>query len=186
MTQDHTPSDAPLPAEEHRKAVQALFLRNQTALRGLVLGILPDIHRAEDVLQDVFFVVTDKADRFELGTNFLAWAMQIARYRVKELIRKDLALGKSLTPELIDQMIETYRPNDSHEMMLQQLNFCMERLSPSARQLLTLRYNSRLKPSKIAEERGLSVQTVYSVLSKTRSALRDCIERRMKAEEGTR
>jgi RNA polymerase sigma-70 factor (ECF subfamily) len=186
MSEDHTPSNPPLSAEDRRKAVQALFLRNQTTLRGLILGMLPDVNRAEDLLQDVFFVVTDKASSFELGTNFIAWAMQIARYRLKELVRKDIASGRTLTPDLIDRLVETYQPNDRHEAMLRQLSFCIERLTPSTRQLLTLRYHGRLKPAQIASERDLSVQTVYSVLSKTRSALRDCIERRMKASEDVR
>lgn len=186
MTRDYSPSDHPLSAEEHRKSVQSLFVRNQTALRGLILGILPDPNRVDDVLQDVFLVVTDKAYSFELGTNFMAWAIQIARYRIKEMIRQDAALGKSLTPVLIDKLIETYQPNDDHGGMLEHLSVCIERLSPSARQLLTLRYSSRLKPAQIANQRQLSVQTIYSVLSKTRAALRQCIERRMKGEEVTR
>ena len=186
MMRDLNPSNPPQSPEEHLKAVQALFLRNQPALRGLILGIVTDINRAEDVLQDVFFVVTDKADSFTLGTNFLAWAMQIARYRIKELAREDLAAGASLTPDLIDRLVETYRPNDQHDEMLQKLNDCVERLSPSARQLLTLRYQGRLKPGQIAKDRGLAVETVYSVLSKTRAALRECVERRMKATGGAR
>ncbi|MEO0477636.1 MAG: sigma-70 family RNA polymerase sigma factor [Planctomycetota bacterium] len=179
MSTDSYADNPPRTPEDHLKAVQALFLRNQPALRGLILGIVPDIHRAEDVLQDVFFVITGKADTFELGSNFLAWAMQIARYRVLELARTDRALGSSLTPSLIDTLVQSYEPSDQHEETLQLLSQCIERLSPSARQLLTLRYHGRLKPAQIAKDRGLAVETVYSVLSKTRAALRQCIENRL-------
>lgn len=186
MPIEPTPSQPPLSPEEHLKAVQSLYLRNQAALKGLVLGIVPDISRAEDVLQDVFFVITDKADSFGLGTNFMAWAMQIAKYRILELARIDRAKGTSLTPDLIELLVQTYKPNDQHDEMLDALHTCTERLSPSARQLLTLRYHGRLKPAQIAKDRGLAVQTVYSVLSKTRAALRDCVEQKMKSTGGTR
>ena len=184
MARDTNPPQAPSSPEEHLKAVQSLFLRNQAVLKGMILGIVPDVNRAEDVLQDVFFVIPDKADSFELGTNFMAWAMRIAKYRIMELARIDRAAGASLTPELVEKLVETYRPNDKHEEMLQTLDECIERLSPSARQLLTLRYHGRLKPAQISKDRGLAVATVYSVLSKTRSALRECIERRMKSAGG--
>ncbi len=91
----------PRTPEEHLKAVQSLYLRNQAALKGLVLGIVPDINRAEDILQDVFCVITDTAADFELGTNFMAWAMKIAKYRILELHRADRAKGTSLSPDLV-------------------------------------------------------------------------------------
>ena len=184
MARDTNPSQPPLPPAEHLKAVQSSFIRNQAALKGLILGIIPDLNRAEDVLQDVFFVVTEKADSFELGTNFIAWAMRIAKFRMMELARIDRASGSSLTPDLIEKLVATYKTNDKHEEMLRVLNECVERLSPSARQLLTLRYHGRLKPAQISKDRGLAVETVYSVLSKTRSALRVCVERRMKSAGG--
>ncbi|MEM9111391.1 MAG: sigma-70 family RNA polymerase sigma factor [Planctomycetota bacterium] len=186
MPLDPSQDNSAATPEAHLKAVQSLFIRNQTALRGLILGIVSDINRAEDVLQDVFFVITDKADSFKLGSNFLAWAMQIAKFRIMELTRADRAKGPSLTPDLIDQLVQSYKPNDKHEEMLQLLRDCIERLSPSARQFLTLRYHGRLKPAQISKDRGLAVETVYSVLSKTRAALRDCIQRRMKTAGGSR
>ncbi|MEM6485569.1 MAG: sigma-70 family RNA polymerase sigma factor [Pseudomonadota bacterium] len=183
MAKITNPSQAQMTPEEHLKAVQSLFLRNQNALRGLILGIVPDVNRAEDVVQDLFFVITERAETFELGTNFMAWAMQIAKYRIMNA-RKNRVAGYNLTPDLIEKLVDTYRPNDQHDQMLQLLDECIERLSPSARQLLTLRYHGRLKPAEISKERGLSVKTVYSVLSKTRSVLRTCIERRLHALGG--
>lgn len=184
MPPESAPSQPPLSPEDHLKAVQSLYLRNQAALKGLILGILPDLNRAEDVLQDVFFVITEKASDFELGTNFMAWAMRIAKYRILELHRADRAKGTSLSPDLVETLIQTYQPNDQHDEMLDALHTCTECLSPSARQLLTLRYHGRLKPAQIAKDRGLAVETVYSVLSKTRSALRKCVEQKINPTGG--
>jgi DNA-directed RNA polymerase specialized sigma24 family protein len=38
-----------------------MFVGNTSLLKGFILGLLPDVHRAEDVLQEVFLTVTQKA-----------------------------------------------------------------------------------------------------------------------------
>ena len=40
------------------------------------------------VLQEVFLVITRKANDFEEGTNFFAWACTIARFKLLELLRR--------------------------------------------------------------------------------------------------
>ena len=47
-------------------------------LRSLVLD--PD--EASEILQDTNLVLWEKRDQFEIGTNFRAWAFQIARYKL--------------------------------------------------------------------------------------------------------
>ena len=47
-------------------------------LRSLVLD--PD--EASEVLQDANLVLWEKRGQFQLGTNFRAWAFQIARYKL--------------------------------------------------------------------------------------------------------
>ena len=66
-------------AVDHKMWVQQLFVRHQSVLKGFILSLQPDFTEADDILQEVFLVVTQKVDSFVVGTNFLAWARQIAR-----------------------------------------------------------------------------------------------------------
>ena len=54
----------------------------QPALYAYILSLLPNREDANDVLQDANLVMWRRSDEFVEGTNFLAWAYQIARYKV--------------------------------------------------------------------------------------------------------
>jgi len=49
---------------DHTVRVQQLFVRHQTQLKAFILSLEPDFTEAEDILQEVFLVVTHKAGDF--------------------------------------------------------------------------------------------------------------------------
>ena len=57
--------DNPIP---HQMQVQQLFVKHQGALKRYILSLVPDFADADDVLQQVFLTVSDKADDYELET----------------------------------------------------------------------------------------------------------------------
>ena len=59
------------------QGVQRLFVANTSLLN----------NRAEDVLQEVFLTLTQKAAEFQPGTDFVAWARAIARIKVLQRYR---------------------------------------------------------------------------------------------------
>ena len=63
--------------EQYRIHIQQLFVKHQGVLKGYVLGLIPDFASAEEVLQEVFLTVTAKAEQFEEGSNFVAWARAV-------------------------------------------------------------------------------------------------------------
>ena len=67
---------------EKTMRVQQLFVKHQLALRAFILSLEPNFTDAEDLLQEVFLVITRKANEFEEGTNFFAWGCTIARYKL--------------------------------------------------------------------------------------------------------
>src|SRR5580698_266775 len=64
---------------EKTMRVQQLFVKHQLGLRAFILSLEPNFTDAEDLLQEVFLVITRKANDFREGTNFFAWACTIAR-----------------------------------------------------------------------------------------------------------
>ena len=77
--------DKPIP---HQMQVQQLFVKHQGALKRYILSLVPDFADADDVLQQVFLTVSDKADDYELETNFMAWARTISRYKIMNYWRR--------------------------------------------------------------------------------------------------
>lgn len=161
----------------HRDRVHALFVRHSPRIRGFILILSPNLQRADDLLQETFLTASAKADDYVSGTNFVAWACTIARFKVLE-DRK--ALGKSpnlLSPHVLEAVcaIDTTREDEEFTSVTGALGNCLSKLSPHARQAIDLRYSRGRTAGEIAQTLGWSIESVYVILSRTRSALQKCI-----------
>src|SRR5437899_2032614 len=96
-----TPAATPA---EHLVRVQQLFIKNQSSLKGFLLALVPDFAEAEDLLQEVFLVVTQKAGTFKEGTNFMAWARQIARFKAMSAMRKRRNSPQVLAEDVVESL----------------------------------------------------------------------------------
>ena len=64
------------------------------------------------------------------------------------------------------------------------LRRCLERMPQAkGRRVLELRYGEGLPGEKVAEQVGLSLNALYTLLSRVRRSLQECIERRLQSEE---
>ena len=169
------------PMEKHKTEIQLLFVKNTSLIRGFILSLLPDFNMADDVLQEVFLTVTEKAGDFMTGTNFTAWACSIARFKVLEYRRRESrAADVMLSPEAIESLCSAGRElKDDNEDEKKALAGCIEKLAPRSRQIVKLRYNGGRKPSEIARKMSWKPQAVYVALSRSREFLRTCVEKKL-------
>ena len=174
------------PIPEPVRSVQSLFIRHTAALRGYVLALVPDLDRAEDIVQEVFLVVTEKAADFEPGTDFLAWVTTIARYKVLEAVRAAGRQAGSLSPSVVEALAAC-APTDgeAESAAVSALAGCLDELAPRARLVIDLRYRENLKPAAIAKKIDWTPNAVSVALSRARASLRQCVEARL-AEEAKR
>jgi RNA polymerase sigma-70 factor (ECF subfamily) len=175
---------SPLSPRDAVPEVQALFVQHIIAIRGFVFALIPDHHRAADVVQEVFVTITAKAESFERGTNFKAWACAIARNKVLQAFDR---MGSDKTDLLSPEIIETLAEDPGEyfaeqDARLPYLAQCVERLAPQARRMVSLRYNGAQPLSEIAQDLGWTVESVKVALAKARAFLRKCVTRRMSTE----
>lgn len=166
--------------------VQQLFVQYQTTLRGFIHSLLPDFAAAEDMLQETFLTVSRKADDFELGSNFPAWARRIAMNHVLHQ-RRRFARGPVALSDAVLEALVAAAPEESPEERQTQLVLlrgCLERLAPAAREFVRLRYYGEHAPQEIAEQRGLSAKGVNVTLSRARTHLRACMEHGLRTGGG--
>jgi len=177
INQSFRPADASPESVLH---VQTLFVQHMPRIRAFVLSLMPDFSQVDDILQDVFLTVTAKAGDFQRGTNFLAWALTIARFRVlKSMNQMDKAF-LPLSEEVVERLAAEC-PDIGAELdrRIGFLENCLKKLAPQARRVIELRYYEALKPAAIAEHLSLSVNGVSVLLSRSRALLRGCVERQM-------
>lgn len=156
--------------------VQMLFVREIPALRGMLWALVPDRHRLNDVVQETFLTVTQKAHDFEPGTNFRAWLFAIARFKVLHSLR-EARLEQSFSPDLIDLLIPEAPDIDTFDERLIHLRACIARLSQQPKRMLHLRYEEGLSIADVADRMGRRVNSIKVMLCQLRGALRECIEK---------
>lgn len=164
----------------HTEEVQQLFIKNMGCIRGIIIGMVSDLALAEDVLQEVFMTVTRKAEDFELGTNFMAWVRSVVRLKVLELVRQKKRSPFLMDEEALDALASSAPVDDDDgEYRRKALVDCLKSVSPQARKILDFRYTEGLLPPRIAELVSWSIGAVHVQLTKTRNALRDCVQRKI-------
>lgn len=153
-----------------------LLKESQEVLYACILSLLPDRAAAHDVLQETNITLWNKADDFERGTNFMAWASRIARYHVlnhrRKLRRDRLVFDEGLFAELCER--QSMRA-DGASAYAEGLAECLGRLREDQRTLLEQRYSPGGSVKRIAEERGQTVGAVSQTLYRIREALLNCI-----------
>ena len=179
MASDHDSS-----RETPREHVSALFVQFSSEIRGFILALLPDMSRADDVFQETFLTVTRKATDFRPGTNFLAWACTVARFKVMEAGRRRPGALQPLSDEVLESLCAVTPEPESDDRELEMLGECIGELHPHTRRAMELRYEQGHKPAEIARRLGWTAESVYVVLSRARSALRECVGRKLGLEGG--
>ena len=161
-----------------------MFVQFSPEVRGFILALMPDMARADDVFQETFLTVSRKAGDFTPGTNFLAWACTIARYKVLEAGRHRRGALEPLSDEVIEALCAVYPEPEKEDKEMVALNECLEALHPHTKRAMELRYEQGHKPAEIAQRLGWTAESVYVVLSRARAALRECVGRKLEMEGG--
>jgi len=151
--------------------------RHQAGLHAYIISLMPGVDGVDDVLQETNLVLWEKRRTFREGTNFQAWACQIARYKVMSHRRKLANLGYRLfDDELADQLAdECVAEPGELDARLEALKKCLGRLREPERQLIEHRYFTKSTLEGFAEKRGQSIETLRVTLFRIRAALKKCI-----------
>jgi RNA polymerase sigma-70 factor (ECF subfamily) len=155
----------------------------QQRLFGFLFKRLADREQAREVLQRTNLVLCRKADNYEPGTNFKAWAMTVANYEVMAY-RKTQVRERLVFTDEVFAMIGTADDGQSSAQSdrVAHLKHCLQGMSLKNRELLDWRYQEECTMEKIAEDIGSTIGSVKVKLHRLRRQLLGCIQNRMKKE----
>ena len=155
----------------------------QQRLFGYIFRRVANRDQAMEVLQQTNLVLCRKADDFELGTNFRAWASTIAHYQILSY-RKSLSRDRLVfTDEVVAIIDEREDESEMREGVLSHLRYCLEAMSSDNQVFIKLRYEGGLSMEQIATEVGKKVGTVRVKLHRLRRSLRDCVQNRLQEKK---
>lgn len=155
----------------------------QTSVFAYILSLCHDRARAQDILQETNLTIWRKADDYEEGTHFTAWACRIAYFHVLNHRRKHSREQLVFDEEVFDYLAERQEErSEGADSRLAALRGCIEGLPPRQRDLIRRRYEPGASVKAIAEEEGSTEGAVSQALFRIRAALQRCVERRVAAE----
>jgi RNA polymerase sigma-70 factor (ECF subfamily) len=176
-----TPSPSNQGPASHALRVQTLFVQHQPQIRSFIHSLVPDFAAADDILQECFLTVTEKAFEFRLESNFQAWVRAIARYKIlalhRDFSRSPMLLAEDVLESLMSAAPEPKNePSADAQLLLETLRLCLEKLAPAAREIIRLRYFSQHGPAEISRMRDSSVNAINVTLARAREFLRRCMQ----------
>jgi len=176
-------TEAAVSASDPREEFIKLFTKYQRRVFLFILSQVPNPVDAEEIHQETNVIIWRKFDRFELGTNFLAWACQIASYEVlkyRERQRRDRHL---FSDEFVRQVAsDAIEQADDLEQRRQHLAVCLSKLRNEDRELIQQRYSVGKSGKSVAELIGRPINSVYQSLSRIRRTLLECVNRQIQAQ----
>ncbi len=164
-----------------------LYTAHSRRIYGYILCFVPHWADAEDLLQEISAVMWSKFDQFEPNTNFMHWALKIARYVIANHQRKVQTRKRfiHLSPELLDSIAQTAQTSDlfQQDCRLDALQHCVKKLKERDGRIIQWRYEKGLSAQKIGKRLGRGGDAVYKSLSRIYQMLLICIERRLTTED---
>jgi RNA polymerase sigma-70 factor (ECF subfamily) len=128
-------------------------------------------------------VLCRKADDFELGTNFDAWAVTVAHYQILSYRKTQARDRLVFTDEVMNIVDDQQGDNTARERVLKQLRRCFQALSVDNRAFLILRYEGGLSMAQMAMEVSKTAGAVRVKLHRLRRGLRDCVQNHLRKEK---
>jgi len=159
-----------------------LLTKVQLGLLRYITALVGNSDAANNILQETNLLLWQKADEFQAGTNFDAWATKVAYWQVKAYVRDRGRDRHVFSEELVAQLAESSEPGTDVDLSVQMLQRCLEILRRVDRELIALRYGSGFSVRQLSSHLGKSPAAVKGALLRTRRTLRACIERRMARE----
>ena len=173
-------------SENREEEFLRLFARAQRRIHAYILALVFDANTAADLLQEVNIVLWRKFDQYEEGTNFFAWAREIARLSVLRHRQANAGRIPSLDPQLLDELADRFADAtslDADDRRRDALERCLQKLSDADRELILSRYAPGASVAGIAQRSQRTVNSVSQSLRRIRNVLAECVARTLRAEE---
>ncbi len=157
-----------------------LLTKHERMIYGYVLSLVPNLADADEIVQETCLRLWDEFDKYLPGSSFAAWSLTVAHYEVltwrKRVSRSKLVFDDSLV-ELIgrEREIVEQSAGPRHEA----LSDCLQELSDNNQHLVAECYGAGRKIKDVAAKLGKTEASVYKALERIRSALHQCIERKL-------
>jgi RNA polymerase sigma-70 factor (ECF subfamily) len=165
-------------ARRDAEAFGALYDATSAKLYGIVLRILKRRDLADEVLQEVYVKIWERAGDFDAGrASPITWMATIARNRALDEARKRQPVSIEERPEALDVASNEPHPLTNVELAqdVRRLMICLDGLEPLRKTLIVEAYLEGASREDLSRRHGHPVATIKTWLHRAMAQLRACL-----------
>ncbi|WP_062226417.1 sigma-70 family RNA polymerase sigma factor [Aureimonas frigidaquae] len=164
-----------------RAAFAALYRMTSAKLFGICIRILPSRQDAEEVLQEVFIGIWDKARQYDPHrAGAMAWLCTVARNRAIDRLRSVRGRGREADLDTVAERIADEGPDAFSQLAfgqdLHRLNACLSQLEERSAWAIRTAFLSGVTHEQLAIRSGMPAGTLKSIIRRGLLRLRRCME----------
>lgn len=167
--------------EQDKKSKEFVWLLTtyQSNIYAYIVSLVANFNDADDIIQETTSLMWEQFDQFKPGTDFVAWGIRIAYFKVLDFRKKKRADQKIFFSDDVFRKFAENAPahlEDSGDI-IQRLQDCVKKLQAPDSSLVHLRYLTGLSVLDISRRFNASIRSIYYNLSRIQGMLLNCIQR---------
>ena len=132
-----------------------LLTANYARIYAYIITMVPNDSDADDIMQETAAVMWENFSKFEPGTNFVSWAVTIAKFQILSYQKRHKRSRLFLSDQAYDLLIsETEKIQEQSQDRLQALRGCLKKLSVKDLQFIRMRYYEDASARIVAQKVG--------------------------------
>jgi RNA polymerase sigma-70 factor (ECF subfamily) len=165
-------------AQRDRAAFAALYRATSSKLYGITVRILTRRDVADEVLQEVYVKIWERAGDYNPAYgSAISWMAAIARNRALDEVRR----RKPTVSDLSDEAVQVADPgmlaSDAVELSedYRRMERCLQGLDPDKQAIVRLAYLEGWSREQLSQRFGAPVATIKTWLHRSLKQLKDCL-----------
>ncbi|MCE5184514.1 MAG: sigma-70 family RNA polymerase sigma factor [Planctomycetaceae bacterium] len=155
-----------------------LLTANHARIYAYIISLVPNDSDADDIMQETASLMWENFSKFEPGTNFVSWAVTIAKFQILNYRKRHRQSRTFLSDKAYDLLIsETEKLQEEGLDRLHALRDCLRKLSQKDQQFIRLRYYEGASARIVAQKVGTSIDAVYRSGARLNHLLLNCVRR---------
>jgi RNA polymerase sigma-70 factor (ECF subfamily) len=159
-----------------------LLYQNQGRIYAYVLSLVGNYADSDDIMQDTISIMWRRFKDFELGSDFVAWGIKIAHFKILDYRRRQKKHGIIQYNDDTFKELPSLAVKNSENLnnQTETLKKCLKKLKRFKEQyyaVISLKFFEDSNTRDIAERVGVSVSNVYKLMSRAYGYLLVCMKK---------
>jgi len=157
-------------ADGNSDALDVIYQYMNRQIYAVAYSVLRDFSLSEDVVQETYMKILEKAFSYRKGTNARAWVLSIARNIAIDLFRRRKFEG---APEELDG--QGVRFDEGSVLSSMEVKNALDALDDEERQIVTMKIYAGLKHREIASLLGITEEACKKKYQRAAAKLRELL-----------